>query len=272
MGRKVGTSSSRMEDALVALFIPISRLLLTSRVGIGELVGAAKQAYVKAAISEAFPVDSRVNISRLSVATGMTRKEVSLLVDKALGRKDRSTSRVKEQRAIRVLRGWRADPRFHSTRGHPAQLPLQNGKRSFALLVKLYGGDVTPMSVLHELQRMNAVSVTKTGFLRMRASDRKLPSQTHGHLLEVARLMSDFASTIAEPRTREGASAFFGYRDCEVASIDEMALFRRTFAKRATAMLEGVDQWRSSRGKKCKTSSAAKRVGVGIYLVRDGQS
>ena len=74
-----------MDDALVALLVPISRLMLTSGVGVHQFVHAVKQAYVKTAMEEVFPGGSRVNISRLSVATGLTRKEVSLLVTKLKG-------------------------------------------------------------------------------------------------------------------------------------------------------------------------------------------
>jgi hypothetical protein len=255
-----------VDDALVALLVPISRLMLTSGVGVHQLVHAAKQAYVKTAIEEVFPGGSRVNISRLSVATGLTRKEVSLLVTKFKGGNVRVAPRAKEQRAMRVLRGWRLDPRFHARGGQPARLLLHGGERTFASLVKLYGGDVTPTSVLRELERMEAVSMTRAGTLRLRASRGRVHTHAPSHVLEVTRLLGDFASTVAQPPAA-GSPPFFGYKDCIIPSPNDAALFRRSFSRRAAALLGSFDQWQLSRGKIRKSSDKGTHVGIGVYLV-----
>ena len=236
-----------MDDVLVALLAPVSRLTLTSGVGIDQLVRAAKQAYVEAALEGLFPVGARVNISRLSVATGLTRKEVSLPIGKQTGRKARLAPRRKEQRVIRVLCGWRFDPRFQGRSGEPARLRLKGGKKAFDSLVRLYGGDVTPTSVLRELERMDAVSVTPSGLLCMRAGNHRLRTNAPQHMLEVARLLGDFAGTVSQSTCKSKEPAFFGYRDCTVPSADDAALFQRTFSRRAVALLESFDQWRGSR-------------------------
>jgi hypothetical protein len=255
-----------VDDALVALLVPISRLMLTSGVGVHQLVQAAKQAYVKTAMDEVFPGSSRVNISRLSVATGLTRKEVSLLVTKLKGGDIRLAPRAKEQRAMRVLRGWRLDPRFHGRSGQPAHLLLRGGERTFASLVKLYAGDVTPTSVLRELERMEAVSMTRAGTLRMRASTGRVRSHAPSQVLEVTRLLGDFASTIAQSPAA-GNSPFFGYKDCIIPSPNDAALFRRAFSRRAAALLGSFDQWQLSRGKIRESSDKCAHVGIGVYLV-----
>ena len=260
-----------MDDVLVALLTPICRLTLSGGVGIDHFMRAAKQAYVEAAIEDLFPIDSRINISRLSVATGLTRKEVSLLVDKPKRRKVRLAPRAKEQRATRVLRGWRIDPRFHKRSGEPAQLPLRAGGKAFALLVKIYGGDVTPTSVLRELERMGAVSVTPSGLLRMRGGSRRLHSHDPQHMLEMARLLSDFAGTVAQSTSKGNTPAFFGYRDCMVSSPDDTPLFQRTFSRRAMALLESFDQWRGTRREVRESSDFGARVGIGVYLVSRGE-
>jgi Family of unknown function (DUF6502) len=259
-----------MDDVLVALLTPICRLTLSAGVGINQLVRAAKQTYVEVAIDDLFPIDSRINISRLSVATGLTRKEVSLLVDKPKGRKVRLAPRAKEQRAIRVLRGWSIDPRFHKRSGEPAQLPLREGGKAFALLVKIYGGDVTPTSVLRELERMGAVAVTSSGLLRMRGGNRRLYSHDPQHMLEMARLLGDFAGTVAQSASKDTKPVFFGYRDCAASSPNDTHLFQRTFSRRAMALLESFDQWRGTRREVPKSSDNGARVGIGVYLVSRG--
>jgi Family of unknown function (DUF6502) len=267
---KISKPRFAIDDVLVDLLAPISRLTLTSGVGIDQLIRAAKQAYVEAAREDLFPVGARVNISRLSVATGMTRKEISLLIDKPNGRKARLVPRRKEQRAIRVLRGWRFDPRFQGRSGEPAKLHLKGDKHAFASLVRLYGGDVTPTAVLRELERMDAVSMTPSGLLCMRAGNHRLRTNAPQHMLEVARLLGDFAGTVAQSTSKSKEPAFFGYRDCIVPSTDDAALFQRTFSRRAVALLESFDQWHGSRRDPHRSHGSKARVGIGVYLVRKG--
>jgi len=244
-------------------------MLLAGGVGVDQFVSAAKQAYVKAAVTDVLPLGSRLNISRVSVVTGLTRKEVSRLLEAVRGG-TLSVRRTKEQRAMRVLRGWCIDPRFCSRSGQPAQLSLRGGKRkAFALLVKLYGGDVTPMSVLRELERLNVISTTKEGLVRVRSAARRLPSHLPQQMLEIANLFTDFARAITPARSNESSPAFFGYRECDSVSPDDTALFGRTFSRRAAALLEGFDQWRASRHNLRNASTNTGRVGVGVYLINE---
>ncbi len=270
MASKLSNLRPATNDVLTALLFPISRLLLASGIGVDQFISAAKQAYVKAAISELFPSGSRVNISRLSVATGLTRKEVSLLVNKITGGNDNLIRQAKAQRAVRVLHGWRVDPRFRGQRGYPAKLPLRGSKKSFTLLVKLYGGDVTPKSVLRELERMNTVSITRDGLLRLRGSGRHLSMQAPQQMVEVATLLTDFAGTITECNSDIRSPAYFGYREIDAASMDDAALFERVFSGRAAALLDGFDQWRVSRGGARTAPGKLSRIGVGVYLVKTG--
>jgi hypothetical protein len=245
--------------------------MLGRGVGIDQLVSAAKQAYVKAAISEFFPHGSRINISRLSVTTGLTRKEAAALVNRMIGGgKEQPIRQAKEQRAMRVLRGWCIDPRFRGQGGHPAKLSLRGSKKSFALLVKLYGGDVTPISVLRELQRMNTIATTRDGLLRIRGSSRQFsaPAPAPRLMAEFATLLADFAGAISQHSANGSPPAYFGYRDFDSASMDDAAAFERTFSRRAAALLDGFDEWRTSRRKPRNTSGELSRVGVGVYLIK----
>lgn len=167
---------------------------------------------------------------------------------------------------MRVLRGWRLDPRFHGRSGQPANLLMRGGERTFASLVKLYAGDVTPTSVLRELERMEAVSTTRDGTLRMRALTGRVRSHAPSQVLEVTRLLGDFASTIAQSPAAENPP-FFGYKDCIIPSPNDAALFRRAFSRRAAALLGSFDQWQLSRGKIRESSGKCAHVGIGVYLV-----
>jgi hypothetical protein len=88
-------------------------------------------------------------------------------------------------------------------------------------------------------------------------------------MLEVASLLADFAQVITPGRSNGGAPGFFGYRECESVSTDDVSLFSRTFNRRGTALLEGFDQWQASRRNFRGNSTNSRRVGIGVYLIAD---
>ena len=258
------------------LLLPIARLLVGGGTGIDKLVRAAKRAYLRAAMDTIFPHDRRVNVSRLSVATGMTRKEVSAFLNSPIGIQHGGSSRRSgEQRALRVLRGWLTDPRFQNRNGYPDVLSYRGPKKSFTVLVRLYGGDVTPKSVLRELERMNIVAITQTGELRVRARGKRNNVETRYHLAELARLFEDFAFTVVRPGSAAEAPPFFGFKDSTVPSSGDAAFFVRTFSRRAAALLEDFQQWSAGRQdtkSEPHRANEAVRVGLGVYLLRSSRS
>jgi Family of unknown function (DUF6502) len=250
----------------------MARTMIRGELGVGTFVHAAKLAYLRAAIEEVVSQPPRTNVSRLSVVTGMTRKEVSLLLAYIKGNKNNAwPGRSKEQRALRVLYGWRSDPEFQTHAHRPADLELRRGRNSFASLVRSYAGDVTPISVLRELERIRAVVRTRAGKLRVRPT-RRTREATH-QLTHFARLVSDFAQT-ASKVSAEPTSSFLTFRDLYVETPSQSARFRRTFSRRARSLLAGVEQWRnrhpgSDFRKAPNRKVTACRVGVGVYLVQD---
>ena len=241
-----------------------------SGLGIGDLVRAAKQAYIRAAISYLTSQGSRVSASHLSVVTGLTRKEITGLLKEARGNQLTAGGEPKEQRVRRVLRGWRLDPRFCDNDGAPASLPLRGEKKSFSALVKLYGGDVTPNSVLRELERLRAVSFSKSHGLRLRSTG--VGGKSTENLTDLARLFPDFANTVSPERPSVGRPLFFSFKDSAIDSLDQAAKFQQTFSNRALAMLQGVQEWLASQqqNRPLKPIAGAKqvRVGIGVYLIQ----
>ena len=272
---KSAKAEQRTEDSLVDLLSPVTRLLVRGGTGIDELVRAAKRAYLRAAMDTVLPQDRRVNVSRLSVATGMTRKEVSALLGFSRSARHTETRRSGEQRALRVLRGWLTDPRFQNRIGRPDELSYRGQKKSFTVLVKLYGGDVTPKSVLRELERIEIVEVSKTGAVRVRPQRKRSNIDIHYQLAELARLFEDFALAIVRPSGDLEAPPFFGFKDSTVPSTGDAAYFVRTFSRRAAALLEDFQQWSAGRERSKDARHEhrdARRVGLGVYLLRSSPS
>lgn len=272
MPNKEKRKAAGISDALVGVLRPIAQIMIQQGLGVGELIQAVKLAYLQAAVSEVTPKGRKANVSRLSVVTGLTRKEIAALLKSDGARPARATPKSLQQRALRVLQGWCVDPGFQRPDGRPADLPLQGGRDSFARLVKQHGADVTPMSVLRELERMKAATLTASGKVKFQRRGPKVDAQGTARLAEFAPLLRDFVSTVSQVPSRDRPTLFSGFKDARVGSIEQAALFQRTFSTRAAALLGSVEQWMAhqhdtERGRQAPKPSA--RVGLGVYLVRE---
>ena len=266
--------SVKMEEMLVSLLLPIVTLAVGNRLSADRFVRAAKRAYVRAAIEDAFPGSSKLNYSRIAVITGLTRKEVSQTVAQIDGGRCQFMRTTRGQRALEVVRGWRMDPRFHDEKGRPAELPLRSGRRTFAALVKAYARDVTPMSVLTELVRLGAVSRSpSTNTLRLLSPRAHKKGDAEQNMAELARLLGDFVSTINQRHAPDGPPAFFSFKDSMLTLPQQAARFDRVFSSRAAALLDSFDQWIASQPRKPgrRGGTPVARVGIGVYLVHNDQ-
>jgi hypothetical protein len=250
--------------ALASLLTPISTLLLRSGLGFGDLMIAAKDSYVRAALRNVSLSEPKVSISHLAVVTGLSRKEIAgILKQQQAGIENKK--RKNEQRVLRVVRGWMMDPRFTDKRGRPSGLRLRGERNSFSQLVKSYGGDVTPNSVLRELKGQEMIHFSRAGLIRLR---------TVGHVRKVdlpaiAQLLEDFIETVTPNGRRWTEQPYFGFREAWVPSSLQTHQFHRKFSKRASALLQSVDQWSKTnvrRNRETPTSNE-RRVGIGVYLV-----
>jgi hypothetical protein len=255
---------------------PIAVAMLKGNLSASALVRAAKLAYVRAAICS-LSVDGKkkANISRLSVVTGMTRKEVASY----LLHKERSVTTVRpkkqmEHRALRVLRVWTTDPRYKMVNGRVTDLPIEGDGKTFAALVRSYAGDVTPVAVLRELERLKAVKRGSSGRLRVRSRNIRAQLRVSARFRDFSRLIADFSETVGQVLIERERPLYFGFKDLELATESQAARFKNSFGKRASLLLDGVEHWRSreaeNTGRSRESSKRATRVGVGVYLV-EGQ-
>ncbi|UCG39340.1 MAG: hypothetical protein JSV00_03670, partial [bacterium] len=154
-----------MSSAIVALLRPLARVLLRNGIPHRTFAELAKRAYVSAAMEDFVIHGRKPSISRVSVITGLTRKEVSRLRDHADA--DERISAEKYNRAARVIGGWVRDERFHEGGGQPSDLPVDGEERSFAQLVRLHSGDIPHRAVLDELERVGTVVRLEDGRVRL---------------------------------------------------------------------------------------------------------
>lgn len=146
---------SALTEALFTILTPLVRILLRNGATYRAFADVARQVFVRVASEPEFQIKGRKHSdSRISVITGLTRKEVSRLREME-GPPD-ATELYAHNRASRVIKGWISDPDFTEKGGEARMLP-QEGARGFSELVKRYSGDAPARAVLDELERVGAV-------------------------------------------------------------------------------------------------------------------
>lgn len=136
---------------------PLVRILLRNGFAYGTLAELIRKVYVDVAFEEFAPAGRKQTVSRVSALTGLTRKEVKRLHE--IREAVNAASQDRYNRAIRVIGGWVNDRRFHDPACKPAVLPLEGKRKSFALLVREYSGDIPTMAMLGMLAESGSVKV-----------------------------------------------------------------------------------------------------------------
>lgn len=137
---------------------PIVRFWLRSSHGLHGFVDVAKAAFVEVAREELQRSGQRVNVSRLSVMSGVHRKDVTrLLAD------EKALTRQASGIVSRVIGQWEQDKRFLNSSRKPRVLSCDGEGSEFYALVKLVSQSESPATVLFELERIGAVKRTRGG-------------------------------------------------------------------------------------------------------------
>lgn len=267
----VDQQPTALSSAIRTLLRPLVRILLRRGIPYRVLAEHAKRAYTEIA-SEDFRVSGRKpSQSRISIITGLTRKEVARLT--GLADDDPGATANQYNRAARVVTGWIRDKQFADGRGRPAALPLGEKRRSFAELVRRYGGDVPTRAVLDELLRVGAVSRLKDGRIKL-VSRAYVPQSDDDEKIGIlGRDVADLIATIDHNLSEPPATAYF-QRKVAYDNLPEesLASIRKHAGKRAQVLLEQLDRLMSEQDRDTNPTAQGagkKRAMLGIYYFEE---
>ena len=154
-----------LNSAITRLLRPLFRVLLRHHVSFGAFEDLAKRAYIDVVIRDFGIPGKKPSISRASIMSGLTRKEVQRLL--SVSRDAAAPDGERYNRAARVLTAWTRDPEFLDASGEPLALDAQENEPDFASLVRRHSGDVPARAVLDELLRVGAVRRREDGRLEL---------------------------------------------------------------------------------------------------------
>jgi hypothetical protein len=250
---------------------PLIRLLLRHGVPFGTFSDLAKRVYVEVALEESGIPGRKQTHSRVSVLTGLSRKEVLRVT--RLERPDDTETGDRYNRAARVIGGWVRDERFHDGSGNPAPLPMEGDGSTFPELVKAHSGDVPARAVLDELVRVGAAERTKDEKVRLLA---RAYIPTTGDEEKIGILgadVSELIDTIDHNLQAEPGKAFFQrkamYDNLPDEAVEEL---RKDLAMRAERFLEQADRRLSERDRDVHPETPGtgrRRAGIGIFWFED---
>src|SRR5512134_2585040 len=111
-----------MLAAVTSMLRPLVRLLLGYGIPYKTFSDIAKSVYVDVATEEFGIPGRKQSKSRVSIITGLSRKEVLRVT--RLPSPDDLGATERYNRAARVMAGWVRDPRFNRESGQPLELPF----------------------------------------------------------------------------------------------------------------------------------------------------
>ena len=251
-------------EAVRFMMKPLVRLLVNQGVTHAELSETLKDVYVETAIRH-FADDNRVNKSRIAILTGMTRKEVKNVIDRALAQEQ---GRKSKSRPERVLTGWHHDPEYQGPYGLPLEVPYEaeEGVPSFVALVRRYSGDMSPRAMLDELLRGGSVIELdrKLKVVRRDFEPTALSSKLISRLGEVGHYVFGTAAANIEKK-EQGSGHFdrFVFADdgCTEAVIESLDQYTK---ERGQVFLEDIDRWFATN--EDNNRSGDQRLDTGVYV------
>ena len=260
-----------LSAAILRLLRPLIRILLRNGVSYGTFNDLARWMYVDVAMKE-FSIDGRKqSTSRVSVLTGLSRKEVKRM--QKISRPEDTERDEKYNRAARVIAAWRREREFLDADGKPSVLPVSGPGPTFSEIVRRFSGDVPVRAILDELLRIGAVKRLDNGKISL-SKKAYIPEGSQADKLHILGTdVGHLISTIDYNLQPNAMQARF-QRKVSYDNLPDEALpaFRELSAKKAQKLLEKMDEWLAGNDRDVTPSiegTGRNLAGLGIYYFEE---
>lgn len=257
---------SALHSAVMRLLRPLVRILLDHGVPFATFAEIARWVYVEVAEKDFALPGRKQTDSRISVITGLTRKDVARI--KKVEKPEDEASALSYNRAARVVSAWVRDYPMEGTPSGVASLPLE-GRRSLATLIHKYSGDMPVRAVIDELLRVGAIRIRESGEAELLHRHYMPPAGERRKLVYLGDDVADLISTIGHNLKAKPADALF-QRKVFYDNIPEghLASVRAVARRRGEAAIDALvnDMGAHDRDANEKVEGEGRfRAMVGIY-------
>lgn len=259
-----------LNNAILKLLRPLVHILLRNGISYHVFSDLVRWVYVDTAFKEFGIPRRKQTSSRVSVITGLSRKEVQKLRDLVIPVDEDTPGRY--NRATRVISGWIRDPLFLDNDNNPLDLPL-DGVVAFNSLVRKYSGDMPVRAVLDELLNIGTVTLQEDGSVKLMTRAYLPAADAKAKLDILGADVADLLATISRNLDPKNITPCF-QRKVSYDNIPEQFLeqFKTVSSEESQALLEKLDKWLAARDRDATPNlqgSGRKRVGLGIYYFEE---
>ena len=169
-------ADAALREALERLMAPMAQLCLARGLRFAVVEEMLKRAFVEMARTGPSATAGTREISRVSAATGLTRREVTRITLDVTAR-----AAVRPSPATQIFTRWMGSRRLHDKNGNPRPIKRQGRAPSFEALAQSVTRDVHPRTLLEELCRLglaalddktDTVSLVRDSFVPRKDSSR----------------------------------------------------------------------------------------------------
>ena len=279
MTQPTDTGDGGTGPALKRLLRPLIKALIAKGITAPALYAMLKELYVEVARDE-FRLDGvPPTDSRISVLTGVHRKDVRALRARAATAESPLERRVTVMAT--VVGRWLADPQMTASNGRPKPLPRQADEGpSFDALVESVSTDVRPRTILDELLRKGIVMLDDKGETVSLRGDALLTREGGDERFHFfAHNIGDhLAAAAANILTDDGPAPFLEravfYNNLSGKSVDEIEARAHTLAGEVLAELNRMGfarQRTDARGGEAE-GRGDERFRFGVFFYREDES
>jgi hypothetical protein len=262
-GTQTGLADSALGDALDLLLAPIARLCLARGLNFAAAVERLKQSYVGAARDAHAGRHGPRDVSRVSAATGISRREVTRISNELV-----APAVVRGSPATKVFTRWAGSAKLRKRNGDPKPLRRHGRAPSFEALSYSVTRDIHPTVILDELCRLGLTRHDEATDMVHLLRDAFAPHDDQGRALSFLgsnvgdHLLAAVENVLAhEPRHLEQAIFADELSDESMAAVRALVGEQwRFMLAEMVPKLEALIEADRTTGKR-----ARKRVRIGLY-------
>lgn len=243
-----------MLNLLDALLAPTARLLVARGIVFPDFVERMKSHYIAAARAQAEEEGMKITDSRLSVMTGLQRRDIARLKDEKLKEK-------RVHHLARLVALWQTEEIY------PDTLPKTGPAPSFESLASIVHRDVHPRTLLDALEAAATVSVSEDT-VTLNATSYQPLAGTDEQIAYLARNVGDHATAATDNVLGQDPAHFERAVHYTKLTSEQIAELETEFANAEMEILEKVSK-KAAKMKSSATGTQRFRAGSYFYTVKD---
>jgi hypothetical protein len=139
------------------ILLPFIRFCVRRSIRLQELLPVIKECFIEVASQELARSGNPITAAKLSAMTGVHRKDI-----KEVNEHLRVPGLVRHP-VVRAISLWRSSPEFTDQEGNPRLLTFDTPQSEFHALASKLNSDISPYSLLFELERSGSILKTPEG-------------------------------------------------------------------------------------------------------------